>query len=53
MLRLLYDGPMTGARDLILESGDLVDYMERMHGQTAAGLAYPALDPPELSQTPG
>ncbi len=53
MLRLLHDGPMTGARDLILENQDLVDYMQRMHEQTESGLAYPALDPPELSQTSG
>ena len=52
MLRLLHDGPITGARDLIHQNPDLVAYMERMEKQAGPG-AYPALDPPELSQTPG
>lgn len=52
MLRLLHDGPITGARELILENPDLVAYMERMQKKTAAGLAHPALDPPQGSETP-
>ena len=50
MLRLLHDGPMTGAQELILESEELVDYMKRMQDRTAKGLPYPALDPPSESQ---
>ena len=47
MLRLLYDGPMTGARDLICLRPELLAYMQRMHDRTHSGLEQPALAPPE------
>jgi glutathione S-transferase len=50
MLRILYDGPMTGVQEQILERPELVDYMARMEKQTAPGLAHPALDLPEIAQ---
>ena len=53
MLKLLHDGPITGARDLILETDELVGYMKRMEDRTAKGLHYPDLDPPDLAQPPG
>jgi glutathione S-transferase len=49
MLRILKDGPIEGSRELILERPDLGTYMERMEKKTAGGLAYPALDLPELT----
>ena len=39
MLRLLYDGPITGSRALLLKEPALLAYMERMQKQTAQGLA--------------
>lgn len=42
MLCLLYDGPITGTRDLVLVSGELLAYMERMDKRTAPGLAFGA-----------
>ena len=50
MLRLLYDGPMTGAHDQILECPELLEYMARMQKETAAGLAHPALGLPDIAQ---
>jgi glutathione S-transferase len=46
MLRILHDGPMTGAHDLIIERPELLAYMERMEKQTAPGLPHPPLDAP-------
>ena len=47
MLRLLHDGPMTGARDLTSGHPELLAYMQRMHERTHSGLEQPALAPPE------
>ena len=46
MLRLLHDGPMPGARDLIQERPELVSYMKRMDHQTRDGMQYPPQEPP-------
>ena len=47
MLRILDDGPMTGAADLIAARPDLVDYMKRMQARTRDGLAKPDLELPK------
>lgn len=47
MLRILRDGPMTGAADQILERPELLAYMKRMEAETAPGLLHPALGLPE------
>ena len=43
MLRVLHDGPMTGARELIDERPELLAYMKRMDERTRSGLEQPAL----------
>lgn len=46
MLRLLHDGPMPGAKDLIEDRAELVAYMKRMDQQTREGIRYPPLELP-------
>jgi glutathione S-transferase len=43
MLKILHDGPMTGARELIDQRPELLAYMKRMDERTRSGLAQPAL----------
>jgi glutathione S-transferase len=43
MLKVLHDGPMTGARELIDQRPELLAYMKRMDERTRSGLAQPAL----------
>ena len=46
MLRILHDGPITGANELIRERPELGEYMARMQDKIAAGSSHPALQVP-------
>lgn len=46
MLRILYEGPITGAHELIVERPELVEYMARMQAKIAVGASHPAGNPP-------